>query len=175
MEKGLMIVLMEDDREIASLYSKVLENRGHTVTITHLAEECLQIYSDKLEESYTKKPEISDVRQFDAVILDYKKPDRNGLEVAKEILTINTHQRIIIVSAYLESVLIESIKKLGMPIEILEKPISNRKLVDTIEDTETYEELKNLKFDIEIFRNAGMSHELLKKILDILKKKDKDT
>jgi DNA-binding LytR/AlgR family response regulator len=108
------------------------------------------------------------------VILDYRMPDRNGLEVAKEILTINPHQRIILASAYLEHALIDSINELSVPIEVLEKPISNKRLVDIIEDTETYNELKKLHLDIEPFEKACLSHELLKKILDILRKKDKD-
>ncbi len=105
-------------------------------------------------------------QQFDVVILDYKMPDRNGLEVAKEILTINHHQRIIIASAYLVKILIDSIMEPSIPVEILEKPISNKMLIDTIEDTAIY---KNLKLDIEPFK---LSHELLKKILDILKKRN---
>ena len=169
-----MILVMEDDPEIASLYSQVLNNRGHEVTITRLGEDCLQIYSDRLQELYTKKPELPEGQQFDVVILDYRMPDRNGLEVAKEILTINPHQRIILASAYLENALIDSIKELSVPIEVLEKPISNKILVDTIEDTETYIELKKLHLDIEPFRRACLSHEMLKKILDILRKKDKD-
>ncbi len=174
MGKKLMILVMEDDPEIASLYSQVLDNRGHVVTITRLGEDCLQIYTDRLQELYAKKPELPEGQQFDAVILDYKMPDRNGLEVAKEILTINPHQRIILASAYLEHALINSIKELNAPIEVLEKPISNKRLVDTIEDTETYNELKKLHLDIEPFEKACLSHELLKKILDILRKKDKD-
>ena len=165
---------MEDDPEIASLYSQVLNNRGHEVTITRLGEDCLQIYADRLQELYTKKPDLPEGQQFNVVILDYRMPDRNGLEVAKEILTINPHQRIILASAYLEHALIDSIKELSMPIEILEKPISNKRLVDIIEDTETYDELKKLHLDIEPFEKACLSHELLKKILDILRKKDKD-
>lgn len=165
---------MEDDPEIASLYSQVLNNRGHEVTITRLGEDCLQIYADRLQELYTKKPDLPEGQQFNVVILDYRMPDRNGLEVAKEILTINPHQRIILASAYLEHVLIDSIKELSVPIEVLEKPISNKRLVDIIEDTETYDELKKLHLDIEPFEKACLSHELLKKILDILRKKDKD-
>ena len=95
-------------------------------------------------------------------------PDRNGLEVA-EILTINPHQRIIIASAYLVKTLIDGIMKLSIPIEILEKPISNKMLIDTIEDTAIYEKLGSLKIDIEPFK---LSHELLKTILDILKKRN---
>ena len=165
---------MEDDPEIASLYSQVLNNRGHEVTITRLGEDCLQIYADRLQELYTKKPDLPEGQQFDVVILDYRMPDRNGLEVAKEILTINPHQRIMLASAYLEHALIDSIKELSVPIEVLEKPISNKRLVDIIEDTETYDELKKLHLDIEPFEKGCLSHELLKKILDILRKKDKD-
>ena len=165
---------MEDDPEIASLYSQVLNNRGHEVTITRLGEDCLQIYADRLQELYTKKPDLPEGQQFNVVILDYRMPDRNGLEVTKEILTINPHQRIILASAYLEHALIDSIKELSVPIEVLEKPISNKRLVDIIEDTETYDELKKLHLDIEPFEKACLSHELLKKILDILRKKDKD-
>jgi predicted transcriptional regulator len=40
--------------------------------------------------------------------------------------------------------------------------------LDTIEDTEIYNELRKFKLDIEPF---NLSHELIKKILDILKKK----
>ncbi|MDQ5870516.1 MAG: hypothetical protein M3530_12440 [Thermoproteota archaeon] len=40
MEKGrLSILIMEDDREIASLYRHILDSRGHKVTITRLGEE----------------------------------------------------------------------------------------------------------------------------------------
>ena len=67
----LSILVMEDDREIASWYSQILVNRGHKVTITRLGEECLQIYTDRLQESFAKKPVASDVHQFDVVILDY--------------------------------------------------------------------------------------------------------
>ena len=144
MGKKLAILVMEDDPEIASLYSQVLNNRGHEVTIMLLGEDCLQIYTDRLQELYAKKPDLTECQQFDAIILDYKMPDRNGLEVAKEILTINPHQRIILASAYLEQTLIDAIKELSVPIEVLEKPISNKRLVDTIEDTETYNELKKL-------------------------------
>jgi CheY-like chemotaxis protein len=37
---------------------------------------------------------------FDVVVLDYKMPSKDGMEVAKEILQINPYQRIIFASAY---------------------------------------------------------------------------
>ena len=39
---------------------------------------------------------------FDAVILDYRMPRKDGLEVAKEILELNPRQRIIFASAYVK-------------------------------------------------------------------------
>jgi CheY-like chemotaxis protein len=62
---GLSILIMEDDREIASLYRHILVSKGHKVTVTRLGEECLQIYTDKLQESFAKKPTPSNFEQFD--------------------------------------------------------------------------------------------------------------
>ena len=39
---------------------------------------------------------------FEAVILDYRMPQMNGMEVTKEILAVNPHQRIIFASAYIQ-------------------------------------------------------------------------
>ena len=84
---------MDDDSEVASLYGSVLEGRGHIVTLVCTAEECLQIYSKSLQRALTNRTVLRDVQPYDAVLLDYNMPDRNGLQVAKEILTINPHQR----------------------------------------------------------------------------------
>ena len=99
------LLLMEDDSEIASLYSLVLQERGHKVTLATTAEDCLKIYSKSLQRAQMKRNILKGVQPYDAVILDYKMPDRNGIEVAKEILAINSHQRIIFVSAFIAVVL----------------------------------------------------------------------
>jgi CheY-like chemotaxis protein len=162
------LLIMEDDRDIASLYSRVLEEKGHKVILAHTAEKCLKIYSKRLYEVRMKKSVIDDAHPFDAVILDYKMPDRNGLEVAKEIITYNSRQRIIFASAYIEDTVFNSIKKLKVPVEILRKPVSRKTLVDTIEHRQVYQQLKNRKIDPEAFRMANLSHEQLKTISDIL-------
>lgn len=168
------LLIMEDDRDIASLYSRVLEEKGHKVTLAHTAEKCLKIYSKRLYEvriKIMKNPMmkiIDDSHPFDAVILDYKMPDRNGLDVAKEIITHNSRQRIIFASAYIEDTVFNSIKKLKVPVEILRKPVSRKTLVDTIEHRTVYQQLKSRKIDPEAFRMANLSHEQLKTISDIL-------
>jgi CheY-like chemotaxis protein len=164
------LLLMEDDPEIASLYSQVLKDGGHKVTVASTAEKCLRIYSNRLHIACTKRNIFRDVQPYEAVILDYKMPDRNGLEVAKEILAINSHQRIIFVSAFVEDWLFNSIKQLKVPVEFLQKPVSNRKLIDTIEQKDVYEQLERFNIDTEPFKKAGFNHEVLKEILIIVKK-----
>ena len=149
------LLIMEDDREIASFYSRTLADRGHKVTLARTADMCLKIYSKSLQ-------------PYDAVILDYRMPDRNGLEVAKEIIMNNCHQRIIFASAYVGDTLSKSIKKLKIPVEFLEKPVSNKVLVDTIEHRKVYQQLRNRHIHPKAFRKASLSHEQLKTISDIL-------
>ena len=95
-------------------------------------------------------------------------PGRNGLQVAKEILTINPHQRIIFVSAFVEERILDS-KELKITPEFLQKPISNTKLIDAIEHKEIYEQLERLNIDTLAFKKANLNHETLEKILVIVK------
>ena len=53
--------------------------------------------------------------------------------------------------------------------EVLEKPISNQVLIDTVEDTTTFNELKKFDFNIDAFKKGGFSHEQLRDLADILK------
>ena len=160
---------MDDDSEVASLYGSVLEDRGHSVTLVCTAEECLQMYSKSLQRALTNRTVLRDVQPYDAVLLDYKMPDRNGLQVGKEILTINPHQRIIFVSAFVEEWILDSIKELKVTPEFLQKPISNRNLIDAIEHKEIYEQLERLNIDVQAFKKANLSHETLEKILAVVK------
>jgi hypothetical protein len=57
-----------------------------------------------------------------------------------------------------------------MPVEVLQKPVSNDVLINTIEDKEIYDELKRLGLNPEEFKKASFNHEVLRKILDIFKK-----
>jgi response regulator RpfG family c-di-GMP phosphodiesterase len=94
----------------------------------------------------------------------------NGLEVAKEILACNPHQRIIFASAYLQDTVLESVRHLNQIVEILNKPFSEQELIDTVEDNKIYSELKELNVNIDDLKNANFRHEQLRDVLDILKK-----
>ena len=85
---------------------------------------------------------------FDVVVLDYKMPGKDGMEVAKEILTINPDQRIIFASAYVKETLENSVKELKRVVELLQKPFEIQAFVDTIEDKQVYEELKKIMINM---------------------------
>ena len=114
------------------------------------------------------------IQPYDAVILDYKMPKIDGLEVGKEIIAVNPRQRLIFASAYLDDTLIEPIKgmKRDGEIEVLYKPFVQQTLVDKVEDKEIYSDLQklNVDFDIDCIKAADFRHDQLKDMLQILKK-----
>ena len=97
----------------------------------------------------------------------------NGMEVAKEILAVNSHQRIIFASAYVKETLQESVKQLHQIVELIQKPFEINKLIDTIEDEEVYTELKKLNVDIDVIKAANPTHEQITDLLERLRKIEK--
>jgi CheY-like chemotaxis protein len=167
------VLVAEDEKDISTLYKVALEERGHRVTITNDGDECLQVYHKELQNVTLNTNPSARIQPFDAVILDYKMPKINGMQVAKEILAINPHQRIIFASAYVKETLIDSIQQLNQVVELLQKPFEQDVLIDTIEDKEIYLELQKLSVNIDDIKAANLRHEQLRKILDILKKRRK--
>ena len=96
------------------------------------------------------------------------------MDVAKEILAVNPCQRIIFASAYVEETLRESVKQLKLVIELMQKPFSLSRLIDTVEDKEVYEELKNLNLNVARIRDAELSHQTLMDLLERLRKIQKN-
>ena len=54
---------MDDDPEVASLYSSVLEDRGHTVTLAYTAEECLNMYSKSPQRALMNRTVLRNVHR----------------------------------------------------------------------------------------------------------------
>jgi CheY-like chemotaxis protein len=94
-------------------------------------------------------------------------PQINGLEVAKEILAVSSHQRIIFASAYIRETLEYPIKQLKQVVEVIQKPFTIENLVDRIEDKQVYTDLEKLNVDIDIVRALNPTHE---QITDLLKR-----
>jgi CheY-like chemotaxis protein len=153
----MRILIAEDEPEIWKPYQIALEARNHQVTITETGTECLRIYYDELSKKQDANLELlswsreknnsfpSHVSSpFDVVILDYRIPEKDGMEVAREILELNPDQRIIFASAYVKETLEESVKQLRKVVELLQKPFELDVLIETVEDVAVYAELKKL-------------------------------
>jgi CheY-like chemotaxis protein len=110
---------------------------------------------------------------YDAVVLDYRMPKKDGLQVAKEILELNPSQRIIFASAYVKETLKESVKELRQIVELMQKPFLPEALVDVVEDTEAYPELKKLFVNVRNMTERDYenpSPDLIKDIFEGLRK-----
>jgi CheY-like chemotaxis protein len=105
---------------------------------------------------------------YDAVVLDYRMPKKDGLQVAKEILELTPSQRIIFASAYVKETLKESVKELKQVVELMQKPFLPEALVDVVEDTEAYPELKKLFANVRNMTESDFENPSPDQIRDIL-------
>ena len=186
----MKILIAEDDYNIAMQYRIALENRNHDVLLTYDGEDCLKRYrkafdklvSEQQQQQLQQQPQTTDpktlkddsnILPFDAVVLDYRMPKKDGMEVAKEILGKNPHQRIIFASAYVRDSLEDMVKQLKQVVELLQKPFEPNALVDTVEDKEIYEGLEKLNADIELIKDLKATHEQLSDLLEGLRKLQK--
>jgi CheY-like chemotaxis protein len=167
----MKILIAEDDIDTVLLYKHSIEKRHHEVITSRDGQECLNIYHQECQRTrFAKRYTVAKTLPFDAVILDHKMPKINGIEVAKEMLAINPHQRVIIASAFVKETLIDSIKNLKHEVELIQKPFHLTALVDTIEDKEIYTELQNLNVDIAVIKALNPTHEQIKDLLDRLRR-----
>lgn len=149
----MKILIAEDQADIGELYKDVLGSRGHEIKLTINGRDCLDTYHAGLST-------ISDKSKtpFDVAIIDYSMPIMDGLQAAKEILKLRPDQRIIFASAHVEDTLVEAVKSLKMVVELLQKPFSIDVLVNTVEDTNLYEQLSRLNVDIKRLRGWNPDH-----------------
>jgi CheY-like chemotaxis protein len=173
----MKILVAEDEEDIRTVYFMTFLERGHEVILTSDGDECLKVFRQDLpEHEEDQQHNRKTSSYFDVVILDYKMPKKDGLQVAKEILEINPEQRIIFASAYVVETLTESVKELKKVVELLQKPFSISALADTVENKEAYEGLKILmkttRDIIEDFDNNPSSDQI-KELFEGLRKVQK--
>ena len=174
--KVLKVLIAEDEKDIARLYKMALEKRRHEVLVAYNGEDCLKIYHEFSQRVRSRTYLTVNIQQpFDAVMLDYRMPKINGIEVAKEILAVNPHQRIIFASAYVKETLTDSIKELKQVVELMQKPFGEGALIDTIEDKDIYQRLQKFNVDIDIIKAINPTHEQIVDLLERLQRIQKHT
>jgi two-component system cell cycle response regulator CpdR len=127
---GMKILVAEDSQSVALVYKKTLEKRGHLVIITQNGLKCLYQYTDdfKLRGDDKKKTSL-----YDLVILDHKMPRMSGTDVAKEIIEMNSKQRILFVTGHVKDMM-KGVRKIGEKIELMQKPFRISAMIRQVED-----------------------------------------
>ena len=169
----MKLLVAEDHYDTSLLYKMTLEERGHEVRIENNGEDSLKNYQEELQKVNINTDPSEHIQPYDSVILDYKMPKINGIEVGKEILAVNPRQRIIFASAYplsKESIINKPVEGIRSNVDILRKPFTQQTLVEKIENKETYSELQEFDVDIDCIKAADFRHDQLKDMLRILKK-----
>jgi predicted transcriptional regulator/CheY-like chemotaxis protein len=146
---NVRVLVAEDEPSVTTIYKIALESKGYHVTLTDNGEDCIHAYKAAVSSLGSAKE-----MPFDVVILDYRMPKRDGIDVAKEILAMNPKQRIILASAYLKDTLLESWDYLGQVVELLPKPFDIDVLTNTIEDRAAKSKLERMIHAIEPVKNS---------------------
>ena len=129
------ILFVDDEKNIATVGSQILRRLGYRVASATCGEEAIDIFR--------KNPD-----RFDLIITDQTMPRINGIELAKQILSIRSDIPIILCTGYSELVSKEKAKKLGIA-EFLMKPLFSeelanvvRKVLDNHKNNKNYENIK---------------------------------
>ena len=114
------ILLVDDDIDHLKLFTMILENRGYS----------LDTYSDPAAALLKFKPNY-----YDLLLLDYRMPNLNGLELFARIREIDPTAKALLLTANHEQ-FTEGEHKVGQDyLRVITKPISNEKLLAEIDST----------------------------------------
>ncbi len=123
MSEPTSIMVVEDEKELASLFKAFLERMGYdTVTFTD------PIMALEFFKQGTK--------EFSLILTDLRMPEMSGLELAAEIRKFNEKIKIILITAFMvEDLMISETYKLAKINEIVQKPVkiaALREIIDTV-------------------------------------------
>lgn len=110
------ILLVDDESDIATLFTLVLKNRGFYV----------DMFNDPLHTLSNFRPNL-----YDLVLLDFALPNMNGLEVFKKIRMIDNKVKVCFLNAYDHEVLKEQFPSLNTEC-FIPKPVNIKDFIQRI-------------------------------------------
>jgi len=122
--KDLNILYCEDDAAFQKETAKVFEELFSNVDLVSNGHEGVQRYKEYYE---------NQGKTYDIVITDINMPHKNGIDVAKEIYSINKKQAIIVISAHDESRYLMELVNIGIE-QFLIKPLDFDIFLSVIHD-----------------------------------------
>lgn len=113
------ILIVDDDRDMSKIMSTILKQEGYQIYKTYDSERAVKQVSSK---------------NYNLIILDYKLPNKDGIEVLQEIRDLGLSIKAIMVSAYGNTFIKSKAKELGVR-QFLDKPFNLNKLLNAVKNT----------------------------------------
>ena len=107
--KNLTLLCAEDDKKVVKIYQDFFKFIFKDIVFAYNGVEAVEQYKKQ---------------KFDLVLLDIEMPKMNGIEAAKEILSINKNQDIFFLTAYDDMDYLKDASNLGI-INYLLKPLDD--------------------------------------------------
>ena len=113
------ILIVDDDKDMSKIISTILKQEGYRIFKASSGEEAItQICS----------------KNYNLIILDYKLPNKNGIEVLEEIRNMDLSINVIMISAYGNNFIKAKAKEFGVH-QFLDKPFNLNKLLNAVKNT----------------------------------------
>jgi DNA-binding response OmpR family regulator len=166
----MRILMLNDNEESVLSYKRELRFRNHRLTVTSTPEAFLKLYQSELQEIFFKTDPVEHIQPFDALVLDCESCGASGMEIAKEILTVNHRQRILLILTpeVYQSIAKKPREEVKTLFTILQKPVGIHTLLDIIELKEVYSELEKMGVGTDVIRRANFRHDQILNILHVV-------
>ncbi|MEO9364296.1 MAG: response regulator [Nitrososphaera sp.] len=156
------MLIAENNSNDLSFYESALQKSDYCVTIATDAQDFLQRYKSELEHAVLAArgdghSSSSIALPFDAVVLNHRVSDSDGLQAAREVLSVNPHQRVVFVSGsakYTEELRREFYSR----VDIIQKPFQPQALIELLESAELYKTLGKLGVNVERIKECNLYH-----------------
>lgn len=126
MDSKATILIIDDEQNICQILTKILSREGYTSITANFGAKGIELFSSE---------------QVDVVLLDFRLPDMDGIEVAKQMTTVNASIPIIMLSAHGTVARAVEATKLGV-YDFLEKPPDRERILLTIRNALAQSQLK---------------------------------
>ena len=114
---GRRILVVDDESFVCDSISKILTSEGHQVVMAFSAEEAMTAFHDG---------------EFDIVITDYEMPVMKGDKLAAAMKALKPAQRIILITAYAESLRLKGNFPLGVDLG-MPKPVGLQEMREAVQ------------------------------------------
>lgn len=174
------LLIAENNKNDITFYQSLFSSRNFRVLIATDSKESLRKYRAEMENAVAatiSKKQIREKKEkkglkskdhffvfsspvvmpFDAVMLNHRVSDTDGIHVAKEILSINPHQRIVFVSESTKYTT-ELQNEFKEKVDVIQKPFYPEALIELLESAELYRALKDLGVNVQKIREANLYH-----------------